>query len=78
MISNRLMWVLQSNCLVASEQCSFRIRKKHLSTADHLVHFDGYIRNAFARKEHVLVIFFDLEKAYDTVWKQGILSDIII
>ena len=65
------MWVLESKGLVASEQCSFRRRrKKHLCNADYLVHFDGYIRNAFARKEHVLVIFFDLEKAYDTMWKR--------
>ena len=61
------MWVLESNGLVASEQCSFR-RRKHLSNADYLLHFDGYIRNA--KKEHVLVIFFDLEKAYDTMWKR--------
>ena len=28
------------------------------------------------KKEHVLAIFFDLEKAYDTMWKHGILSDL--
>ena len=28
------------------------------------------------QKQHVLVIFFDLEKAYDTTWKRGILSDL--
>ena len=28
------------------------------------------------KKEHVLAIFFDLEKAYDTTWKHGILSDL--
>ena len=28
------------------------------------------------KKEHVLAIFFDLEKAYDTPWKHGILSDL--
>ena len=49
---------------------------KNRSTADHLVHFDIYIRNAFAKKEHVLSIFFDLEKAYNTTWKHGILSDL--
>ena len=26
------------------------------------------------KKEHVLAIFFDLEKAYDTTWKHGTLS----
>ena len=28
------------------------------------------------KKEHVLTIFFDLEKAYDTTWKHGILADL--
>jgi hypothetical protein len=30
------------------------------------------IRNAFAKKERAVSIFFDLEKAYDTTWKYGI------
>ena len=46
------------------------------SAADHLVRFDSYICNAFAKKEHVLAIFFDLEKAYDTTWKYAILSNL--
>ena len=28
------------------------------------------------KKDHVLTIFFDLEKAYDTTWKHGILADL--
>ena len=73
MVTCRLMWVLESKGLLASEQCGF---KKGRSTADHLVRFDIYILNAFVKKEHVLAIFFVLEKAYDTTWKNGILSDI--
>jgi hypothetical protein len=41
------------------------------STLDHLVRFETFIRNAFAKKEHAVSIFFDLEKAYDTTWKYG-------
>ena len=67
------MWVLESKGLMASEQCGFR---KKRSNADHLVRFDSYIHNAFAKREHVLAIFSDLEKAYDTAWKHGILSDL--
>ena len=72
-MNNRLIWVLESKGLLASEQCGFR---KNRSTADHLVRFDSCIRNVFAKKEHVLSIFFDLEKAYDTTWKHGILSNL--
>ena len=28
------------------------------------------------KKEHVVAVFFDLEKAYDTTWRYGILKDI--
>ena len=59
--------------MLALELYSFR---ENHSTAYHLVHFDSYIRNAFAKKEHVIAIFFGLEKAYDTTWKHGILSDL--
>ena len=62
MVNSRLM-VLESKGQLASEQCGC---KKGRSTADHLVRFDSYIRNAFAKNEHVIAIFFDLEKAYDT------------
>ena len=47
MVNKRLMWVLESKGLLASEQCGFR---KHRSTADQLVRFDNFIRNAFAKK----------------------------
>ena len=43
---------------------------------DHLVRFETFIRNAFIKKEHVLTIFFDLKKAYDTTWKDGFLADL--
>jgi hypothetical protein len=39
-----------------------------VGTLDHLVRFETFIRNAFAKKEHAVSIFFDLEKAYDTTW----------
>ena len=44
------------------------------STLDHLVRFKTFIKIAFVRKEHVLTVFFDLEKTYDTTWKHGILA----
>jgi hypothetical protein len=45
-------------------------------TPIYLVRFETFIRNAFAKKEHAVSIFFDLEKAYDTTWKYGILKDL--
>ena len=43
---------------------------------DHLVRFDSYIRSACTKKEHIIAVFFELEKAYNTTWKHSILSDL--
>ena len=72
MINARLMWSLESQGLLSEKQCGFR---KNRCTLDHLIRFETFIRNAFVKKEHVLTIFFDLEKAYDTTWKHSILAD---
>ena len=50
--------------------------RKQRSTIDQLVRFETFIREAFVRKEHVVSVFFDLEKAYYTTWKHGILLDL--
>ena len=73
MVNSRLMWELESRGLLASVQCGFR---KNRSTVDHLVRLESFIREAFARKQQVIAVFFDLEKAYDTTWKYGILKDL--
>ena len=46
MINARLMWSLQSQCLLSGKQCGFR---KNHSTLDHLVRFRTFIRNAFVK-----------------------------
>ncbi|KAG1681091.1 Atrial natriuretic peptide receptor 2 [Nymphon striatum] len=50
--------------------------KRHRSTVDHLVRFETLVREAFIRREHLAAVFFDLEKAYETTWKYGILRDL--
>ena len=68
MINARLIWFLESNGLLSNIQYGFRQSK---SLLDHLVRFETFIRNAFAKKEHAVSIFFDLEKVYDTTWKMA-------
>ena len=50
--------------------------RKTQSTMDHLVRFETYVREGFLNREHVVSIFFDLEKAYDTTWKYGIMKNL--
>ena len=72
-VNKRLTYFLETNNLIAKTQCGFR---SNHSTIDHLVRLESFIREAFVRKEHVIAVFFDIEKAFDTTWKHGILMDL--
>jgi ribonuclease HI len=72
-INARLVWFLEKNNLISKHQSGFRQGR---STIDQLVQLESYIRDAFVRGDHVVSVFFDLEKAYDTTWKYGILRDL--
>ena len=73
MINKRLTWFLESNNHISRFQSGFRSDR---STTDNLVRLETFIRDAFIKKEHVVAVFFDSEKAYDTTWRYGILKDI--
>ena len=38
--------------------------QKKRGCIDHLTNLESYIREGFIKKEHIITIFFDLEKAY--------------
>ena len=73
MINTRLVWYLESNNLISPAQSGFRSER---STNDNLIRLETFIRDAFIKKEHAVAVFFDLEKAYDTTWRYGILRDL--
>lgn len=73
MINCRLIHFLESNKLLDPRQCGFREGR---STIDHLVRIEAQIREAFIHKQFFLSVFLDLEKAYDTTWRYGILRDL--
>ena len=74
MVNYRLVWHLESNNLLHPNQYGFR--RGH-STVDVLARIDSYIKVAFAMKEHVVAVFFDLVKAYDTTWKGNIIQSLV-
>ena len=49
---------------------------KNKSTLDHLSRLEGAVRKSFLRKDQMISVFFDLEKAYDLTWRYGILRDL--
>ena len=73
MVNERLVWHLEKNGLLAKQQCGYRSNR---STVDHLVRIETFIRDAFIHNQHLVAVFFDLQKAYDTTWKYGILKDL--
>ena len=73
MINRRLVWYLESHKLLTNVQCGFRSKR---STVDHLVRFETFCREAFIHNQHLVSVFFDLEKAYDTTWKYEIMKDL--
>lgn len=73
MINRRLLYFLEFHGLLDNHQAGFRM---HRSTNDNLVAFESYVRDAFVHKQSCMSVFFDLDKAYDTAWRHGILLDL--
>ena len=73
MVNERLVWYLEKNGLLAKQQCGYRSNR---STVYHLIRLETFIRDAFVHNQHLVAVFFDLQKAYDTTWKYGILKDL--
>ena len=51
--------------------------RKHRSTEDQLALIAQEIENAFQEKKKVVSVFFDLTKAFDKVWREGLLLKIL-
>lgn len=72
-LNNRLKWYLESQNLLSPYQCGFR---RHRSTIDHAARLESDILRAFRDKKNVLAVSFDIDKAYDTIWRGSILSQL--
>ena len=42
----------------------------------HNYRLESEVRTAFAQNEHIIFMFFDIEKAYDMTWSHGIIKDV--
>jgi ribonuclease HI len=74
MVNRRLLWHLETNNLITKEQTAFR---KNRSTEDQLIYLSQSIENAFQEKKKVVAAFIDLSKAFDKVWKEGLLLKLL-
>ncbi|GFY31997.1 probable RNA-directed DNA polymerase from transposon X-element [Trichonephila clavipes] len=73
MVNARFVYELEKNKCIPLFQSGFR---KGRSTLDNIIQLESKIRNAFVRRNHLVSIFFDIEKAYDRTWRYGILRTV--
>ena len=70
MVTKRLQHYLESNNCLTPNQSGYR---KTYSTTDHLVRLQHHIRKAQHRKQYTIAVFLDFSKAFDMVWKNGLI-----
>ena len=73
-VNARLLKHLEANNMLSSSQSAYR---KNRSTEDQLVYLTQEIENAFQEKRKTLAVFIDLTKAFDKVWKDGLLLKLL-
>uniref|UniRef100_A0A671QSF3 Reverse transcriptase domain-containing protein n=1 Tax=Sinocyclocheilus anshuiensis TaxID=1608454 RepID=A0A671QSF3_9TELE len=69
-ITERITYFLESKDLLSPYQSGFR---RGRNTMDSVLCLESDIRKAQTNKEVVVAVFFDVEKAYDMLWKEGLL-----
>lgn len=73
MVNERLKYIIEKNNIIKDNQSGFR---KGRSTIDHLIRLETEIQKAKARNQYLLAVFLDIEKAFDLVWRKGLLYKI--
>ncbi|XDV52299.1 hypothetical protein PO909_021042 [Leuciscus waleckii] len=69
-ITDRLSFYMESRGILSPHQSGFR---RGRGTMDPVMCLETEIRKAQVNKESVMAVFFDVEKAYDMVWKEGVM-----
>lgn len=69
-----LKFISQQKCYIPNEQFGFR---EHHSTTHQLYRLCNHINSTIVSGQHTVCVFLDVEKAFDTVWPQGLLIKLI-
>jgi len=73
MISNRLSWFMERNNLFNNRQSGFRNGR---STIDQIIRLQDTIYKSIDNQRICVAVFFDFEKAYDMLYREGLLHKI--
>lgn len=74
MVNNTLTWYLQTKGCFNDFQSGFR---KNRSTMDNLTFIETQIAKALKESNNCIIISFDLEKAYDQLWRKLIIDELL-
>lgn len=70
MITDRLAFILERIWYFVPYQNGFRLGR---SATDSVIKLDLDVKKALVNKESIICVFLVIEKAYDSLWKEGIL-----
>ena len=73
LITNRLIWYLEKYNLLNKDQSGYR---RNRSTMDQLIRIHDNINKSINTKGYTLGVFIDFSKAYDMLWREGLLYKI--
>ena len=73
MVTKRLTWYLESKRILSKAQTGFR---KGKNTMDQIIKIHNQIHRHINSKGHTIGVFLDFEKAYDLIWKAGLMSKV--
>ena len=74
LIKSRLYAFLEKNNVLVTSQSGFREKR---GAADNLLFFKQKINECLIKKKTACCVFFDISKAFDKVWHQGLLYKLI-
>lgn len=73
-ITDRLTVYLESNKLINPNQAGFR---KGLSTIDQIIKLQNEVQRSLKQKRFTVAAFLDFEKAYDMLWRAGLMHKLM-
>ena len=73
MINNRLNYILEEKKIISQEQSGFRNKRQCL---DQLARLVSEVNKCRKQNKQTAAIFLDLEKAYDQLWRGGVLEEL--
>ena len=73
-INDRINWRIEKNKVLHSSQCGFR---KNMGTMDVIVRVNEAIRQAFAQRQYCIVVYLDLQSAFDRISHTAILYKMV-